>query len=385
MMPRQILPLHLNQPHSRRILKQIRRICFRLFRDHRPHPAVILVASALILALLISLSRYDLLAISLTNSSKARASAINFDDSLAAANASLFIAIGSAPQNSVLRAAARDGWLKWLPDSGLVTYRFFTDEPPPSAKFAYEPRSKDTWSQLAKESAEHHDLVFQPFPTGYGDKEHNLYARRARYQIAWALQRMHAFTFFLRVDDDSFLCLHKLVYELKSVPRRQFFWGRFWCREGRNRADENFMLFSRDVVELLANDALVGRLLPYDDQVTLGWNFGYWSWVLNLTIFDDQKRLDAQQGNLTEYMHRAIPADERTLASFCDKFLYAHHVKASTMRATYAATTTHMMYHLPERLGPADTCERSVQSFVPARHSHALPDLRIGRSLNAPI
>lgn len=383
-MPRPALPVHLTSPHSRRILKRVRRIWFSLFREQRLHPAILIVAPILFL-LLISLSWYNLFAVPLATSSKAQKSANDVDGSRDSINASLFIAIGSAPQNSDLRAAARDGWLKWLPDGGLVTYRFFTDEPPPSAKFAYESRSKDTWFQLGKESAQYQDLVFQPLPTGYGDKEHNLYARRARYQIAWALQHMRAFNFFLRIDDDSFLCLHKLVYELKSVPRRQFFWGRFWCREGRNRADENFMLFSRDVVELLGNDALVGRLLPYDDQVTLGWNFGYWSWVLNLTIFDDQKRLDAQQGNLTEYMHSDTPVDLRTLAGFCDKFLYAHHVKADIMRAAYEATTVHLMYHLPERLGPADTCERSVQSFVPARHSHALPDLRIGRSLNAPV
>lgn len=295
--------------------------------------------------------------------------------------ASLFIAIGSAPGNFELRDAAREGWLRWLPDDGSVSYRFFSDAPPSSRRL--ESGSRIDWARLRREVASYNDVVLQPLQMGYGDKEHNVYAQRGRYQAAWALQ--HAtLTFFLRVDDDSFLCLHKLLYELKSMDRRQLFWGRFWCREGRNRADENFMLFSSDVVQLLANEELVGRLLPFDEQVTLGWNFGYWSWVLNLTVFDDQKRLDAQQGYLTEYMHQQMPADDKQLAVFCDNFIYAHHVKASTMRAAYKATKTHMMYHLPRRTGPQETCSRRAQTFVPARHSKLLPDLRIGRSANAP-
>lgn len=384
-MPRPILPLNLDSSQSRRIFKQSRRLWLRIVGNRKPSPAYIFVVFIIAFLVLFFLSRNNLFVSAPSILSQNESPAHDLSHFLDNANASLFIAIGSAPQNSDLRAAARNGWLKWLPTDRLVSYRFFTDEPPLSAKFARPPHSKDSWFRLAKESAEHQDIIFQPLPSGYGNREHNYYARRARFQIAWALRRPTPFRYFLRIDDDSFLCIHKLLYELKSVPHTQFFWGRFWCREGRNRADENFMLFSRDVVELLANDQLVGRLLPFDDQVTLGWNFGYWSWVLNLTIFDDQKRLDAQQGNLTEYMHRDTPADASTLAGFCDHFLYAHHVKPGTMRAVYEATTTHLMYHLPERLGPADTCERSAQSFVPARHSHALPDLRIGRSMNGPV
>lgn len=258
-------------------------------------------------------------------------------------------------------------------------YRFFSDAPPPDSPPSLEDRA--IWAQLAKESKIHSDVVLQPLPSGYGDKEHNLYAVRARYQIKWALRQMPNMTFFLRIDDDSFLCLHKLIYELKSSPREQFFWGRFWCKERRHRADENFMLFSRDVIELLADDRLTGRLLPFDDEVTLGWNFGYWSWVLNLTTFDDQKRIDAQQGYLTEYMHGDGKGE---VGDFCDKHLYAHHVKEAVMTKVFEKTQTRVMYPLPLREQADEGCPGTTQSFVPKRHSAKLPDLIISRSNKAP-
>eukprot|EP00177_Eucheuma_denticulatum_P004739 GFKZ01008614.1.p1 GENE.GFKZ01008614.1~~GFKZ01008614.1.p1 ORF type:complete len:379 (-),score=33.73 GFKZ01008614.1:2457-3593(-) len=375
-MPDAVLPYPVTQSSLRKIARHARRWWFRFAHDQRAHAALtgVIFGFTVVWALGgLGQSKYHTV-------HTLRSSSSNSDE-YEKSQISLFIAIGSAPQNSELRAAARDGWLQWLPDDNSVKFRFFTDE---IRMDNHVKRSKPNAasSNLIQESEQYGDIVFQPLPSGYGDSEHNLYALRARYQAKWALEHIESFAFYLRIDDDSFLCLNKLIYELKALPREQFFWGRFWCREGRNRADENFMLFSHDVVQLLADDTVVGRLIPFDNEVTLGWNFGYWSWVLNLTIFDDQKRLDAQQGNLTEYMHLDPPAEEYTLRQFCEDFLYAHHVKPGTMRKTFVATRTHFMYELPERKDPSETCDKAVQSFVPARHSRTLPDLLIGRSVN---
>jgi hypothetical protein len=167
------------------------------------------------------------------------------------------------------------------------------------------------------------------------------------------------------------------LYELKSAPKQRFFWGRYWCRAGRHRADENFMLFSADVVRLLGEDERVGSILPFDDQVTLGWNFGYWSWILNLTIFDDQTRIDSQQGYLTEYMHEEEVSDASRLSNFCESFIYAHHVHAPIIRAAYLATITRLMYAIPRRTSQLETCEMSAVSFLPGRHSDRLPNIRL--------
>lgn len=288
----------------------------------------------------------------------------------------LFIAIGSAPANAGLREAARRSWLRWLPDDGSVSYRFFTDAAPTTADDAVG--SRDMWKSLAAEARMHGDVVRQPIDGGYGDKEHNAYGLRARYQARWAATRFTNMSYFLRVDDDGFLCLHKLLYELKSAPRSQFFWGRYWCRESRNRADESFMLFSDDVARFVADDTLLGKIVPFDDGVTFGWNFGYLSWVLNLTIFDDQKRIDSQQGYLTEYMHAEKSSKEA--GGFCEAHVFAHHVRAETMVAAYEGTKTHMLYNVPARTPPTETCSIGNQSFLPARHSARLPDVFIRRS-----
>jgi hypothetical protein len=288
----------------------------------------------------------------------------------------LFIAIGSAPANADLRGAARRGWLRWLPDDGSVEYRFFSDARPAAAG---APPGADVWDALEAEGGAERDLVLQPLATGYGSNSENAYGQRALYQLAWARRRYGGgLEFFLRVDDDSFLCLHRLLYELKTAPRAQFFWGRFWCREGRNRADENFMLFSADVAALLGDDAYVGKILPFDESVTLGWNFGLWSWVMNLTVFDDQTRLDAQQGYLTDYMHAPQAADRGALSAFCDVHMYAHHVHAPVALAAYEQTTARMMYPIPKRTSPRETCSSAQRSFLPGRHSSKLPNVRIG-------
>lgn len=284
----------------------------------------------------------------------------------------LFIAIGSAPRNAHLRQAARETWLSWMPSDGSVSYRFFSDAPP-STRTAYSSNGS-LWRELALEGSTRGDIVQQPLPGGYGDNEDNAYGLRALFQARWAVTKFGGLKYFLRVDDDSFLCLHRLIYELKSTPAEQFFWGRFWCNQGRNRADENFMLFSADIVRLFADDTMTGRLIPFDPHVTLGWNFGFWSWMLNITMFDDQNRIDAQQGYLTTYMHSN---NSETTMGFCDDLIYAHHVPEQAMRKAFAQTKTHLMYTLPDRHGPRETCKQEAHSFIPARHSKLLPNIKI--------
>ena len=296
----------------------------------------------------------------------------------------LFIAIGSAPKNFQLRRAVRNSWLQWISNHENVAYRFFTDAPPDSIKLPQIKEPREVWKTLGEEAHSMSDLVFQPLPSGYGDNEHNAYGRRALYQIHWVVQNYPSFDYFLRVDDDSFLCVNKLLYELKSAPKESFFWGRYWCKEGRNRADENFMLFSSDIVRLFADDRYMGKLIPFDQQVTFGWNVGYLSWVLNLTIFDDQNRIDAQQGPLTKYMHDKNKVNEQENGEFCNKFLYAHHVVPEAMSWTFKNTHAHLMYSIPKRTSPLETCNQGERSFVSARHSKQLPDLKIVRSLDIP-
>lgn len=231
----------------------------------------------------------------------------------------LFIAVGSAPRNGALREAARGGWLRWR--GAEVAYRFFSDDRPAAAAVrgggggGGDGDDAAVWDALDAEAAAHGDVVRMPLTAGYGSSEDNAFGERGLWQMRWALAASPPFDYYLRVDDDSFLCLHKLRAELAGYPPVQFVAGRYWCKPGRFRMDENYLLFSRDLVEVMGSigsgggggdgggSGLGGGLLPFDPHVTLGWNVGYWAAVLNVTVLDDQSRIDAQQGELTTYMH----------------------------------------------------------------------------------
>ncbi|KAA8491168.1 hypothetical protein FVE85_9463 [Porphyridium purpureum] len=337
-----------------------------------------MLVAALVAALLVADQRYRRLR---------RAVARDLHEEFALPARTLVICIGSAPQNRALRDAARNGWLQWRPDGGnAVEYRFFTDHPDmllsdrhaSGGNLSAETR-QELAQQLRREHAAHKDMVFQRIETGYGDKEHNVYGKRGLFQMHWSVTH-YRFEYLLRVDDDIFLCLHRLLYEIEQRPNRAFFWGRFWCNYGRHRADENFMLFSQDVVNLLTDDTAM-KLLPFDEDVTLGWNFGLLSWVLQLDIFDDQKRLDAQQGYLTKYMHEQEPSDDAShrqdYAQFCDRFMFAHHVSASVSSEVFKHTVPRLMYTVPEMTSPRDGCPHKEQAFIPGRHAAHLPNVLI--------
>merc|ERR1712176_557811 len=72
---------------------------------------------------------------------------------------------------------------------------------------------------------------------------------RGRFQMDWAVANFD-FDWFLRVDEDGYLCIDSLLHTLyhESAPKQRFFFGRFYCRKEKARADENFLLMSSDVI-----------------------------------------------------------------------------------------------------------------------------------------
>jgi len=280
-------------------------------------------------------------------------------------NLPLFVAIGSAPGNVKLRNAARQGWLRWASETEVMCF-FFTDLEVDA----------ETDRALQDEHRSHGDIVRQPLPGGY-----TAFGRRALYQLRYAVDHYN-FTHFLRIDDDSFLCLHRLLYELRLRPTQRFFWAKFWCKAGRNRADENFMLMSQDVVRFVLRGVEETSLLPFDESVTFAWNFGLWTWFLNLTVLDDIDRIDAQQqGYLTDYMHgETIESNSENAtraAQFCHRYIYAHHVNAQISTQTFELTNSRIstLYSVPPLRSNKVTCSRSQLSYIPGRHSKTLPSI----------
>lgn len=288
----------------------------------------------------------------------------------------LFISVGSAPRNRELRDAARSTYLNGL-DGDSVSYRFFTDEDVSRGR-----EDHLIWDNVVQEVKHYEDVVqMHGIHGGYGTADGNVFGLRGLWQMRWALDE-YSFDYYLRIDDDSYLCLQRLLFELKDAPRKNLFWGRFWCRPGRNRADESFMLWSRNVVEWIVENGGENGLVPWDNDVTLGWNWGYWSWLLNLTIIDDAKGIDSQQGYLTNYMHggfdekHGVPVLSEKVGDFCDRFLFAHHIVPDTIRKVHIKAKRRLLYR-PRQVRKGRACPSGDQSFLPGRHSKKLPQIHI--------
>lgn len=267
-------------------------------------------------------------------------------------NPFLVVAIGTNPRNFKLRDGLRRTWVSWLRKDRTVVYRFFTEL---SGNSTLD-------KKLEEEQLQYGDMKLQDISGGY-----KAFSMRGQYQMRWALKRYPRMKYYLRVDDDSFLCYRKFKWELQQRPRKNFFWGKYFCKANKHCADENFMLFSADIPR---------HIIKMTDSNNLNWlhnntmarNFGIWSqhWD-NLTIFDDRQRFDVQQGLLTRYMH-AGSADygRATYARFCKKHMFAHWVKSvNVMEKVFKNTLKEDPWELPRITSNVEGCpdpnERTIR------------------------
>lgn len=197
------------------------------------------------------------------------------------------------------------------------------------------------------------DIHVSPIPAG-----RRYFGARGIYQFQYSLKHYN-FSYYMRVDDDSFPCLPSILHELQFRPRNKFLWVKYWHQKRRTRIDENFMVISRDVVAYVTSGVLQD-LLPFDPLVDFGINFTFWAQTLNLTIFDDISRLDSQQSLLTTFMHRPprLAADSlymENITNFCTQFIYAHHVNPGMMDKTYTVTRNDISRVPPAIRPPTDS------------------------------
>jgi hypothetical protein len=126
--------------------------------------------------------------------------------------------------------------------------------------------------------------------------------------------------------------------------------------------DENMILMSWDVVRFVTLNAGVGydkgvdsnvtyqvengrsdaNLLAFDGQTTtFAVNLAFWTHFLNLTIFDDRSRIDAQQMYLTKFMVCVV---FWMMANASTRRLTIQHFKRATMVRFVIGRGTHTMF-----------------------------------------
>lgn len=117
----------------------------------------------------------------------------------------LIVAVLSAPIRFDRREGIRRTWMNQCNSEGVVC-RFFTD--------SLSDMDPKVQSVLVNESAKYGDLEFMPVPKGYN------FGLRLLWLMEWSVER-YEFDFFLRMDDDYFVCLKRLLFEIPFRPQKR--------------------------------------------------------------------------------------------------------------------------------------------------------------------
>ena len=133
---------------------------------------------------------------------------------------------------------------------------FMTDSPD---------ESTDIGKEVLKEKLKYEDVEFQNLQGGVE------FGKRYLYHLVWAVQNFE-FDYFLRMDDDYFLCLDRLINELPMPPQKMYHWGYVHCIKNIVRPEESIILFSRDLIEkFLQQNPLLIKGHPWADQMIATW------------------------------------------------------------------------------------------------------------------
>jgi len=175
---------------------------------------------------------------------------------LEASHKLLVIAVPSVRKER--REKIRETWLTWADDR--ITLRFFCEWS----------KDKNSNTALKKEMEAHGDIVVLNIEPGMN------FGLKLLEAMRW-MSKNYSFDFFLRLDDDYFLCLPRLLEELDSTllviypePMPPIYVGQLHCERGHTRHDEAYMLLT---------GLLVGRILNTDGLMCGGHGgttAGYW-------------------------------------------------------------------------------------------------------------
>ena len=187
----------------------------------------------------------------------------------------LFIAVISAPFRLDRRSAIGEGYASTV-NKFPFAFRFFTDG------LQLETRVRE---DLIMEREKHKDIELIPTRGGYWLTHRYLHA------MFWAFEH-YDFMFFLKTDDDYFLCLNHLSIDIKHRKQEKLlYWGHFQCLPRMVAIDEGFVIVSADLaVEFIRrNNSLYCS--PFGGQMIAMWINSLEAEGYNITYFPDNGRL----------------------------------------------------------------------------------------------
>lgn len=140
-------------------------------------------------------------------------------------------------------------------------------------------------AKLKKEQDEYKDIEFLPTKQGYW------FTHRFLYAMFWGYER-YDFSFYLRLDDDYFVCLNNLMNDLQQRKHEKLlYWGWLHCNPKIVNIDEGFLITSIDLVQeiIKRNHSLCCH--PMGDQMVAMWVNGLDHEGYDVTYFPDNARL----------------------------------------------------------------------------------------------
>ncbi|XP_002158539.2 lactosylceramide 1,3-N-acetyl-beta-D-glucosaminyltransferase [Hydra vulgaris] len=173
----------------------------------------------------------------------------------------ILLVVSSGPKRFDRRQAIRETWWTQCKVTGNVVPEciFFTDRQQPGDKY---------YENLLSEYNKYGDIQFQPLRGGVE------FGMRFLYHLVWAMN-YYEFDYFLRSDDDYFLCFERFLLELPQPMQKEFHWGFVHCISELVRPEESLILLSRDLVEIfLSQPPQLILCHPLADQMIGVWVTG---------------------------------------------------------------------------------------------------------------
>lgn len=124
----------------------------------------------------------------------------------------LVVGIISAPKLSERRHAIRNTWKQFCQQRDDVVCKFFVD-----SLHDMEPKVREG---IVKENAIYNDIEYMEVPPGVN------FGRRILWLLEWSVKN-YVFDFVLRMDDDVFPCLERLVNELQYRKEKRYLFFAF--------------------------------------------------------------------------------------------------------------------------------------------------------------
>ena len=162
----------------------------------------------------------------------------------------------------------------------------------------------------------------------------------------------YEFDFFLRVDDDYFVCLDHLLKELPYRINKGLYWGYIHCTKNVVRVDEGFMILTYDIIyEALQKRNTALMCSAFGDQAVALWIADS---KLNITYFSDNGRV----------VHAATSyrSKEYLVSGMCDKYIGLHGAYPRYMRKYWnlaKGITKPQPFVIPQIKKFSDVCNHS--------------------------